>query len=115
MCLCRFFISYTLTPEVLPFLSTAYNRESEAYKTSKGVCFLGTHDDYRLSWRDHIHKVARSMARYVYALRTLADTVSQGAAFMAYHAYVHSRLRYGIVLWENSSEKCKIYAGDNLQ
>ncbi|KAL3270088.1 hypothetical protein HHI36_009146, partial [Cryptolaemus montrouzieri] len=69
------------------FLSTTYIRESEAYKTSKGVCFLGVHVDYRVSWRDHIDKVAGSMTRYVYALRTLADTVSQGATFMAYHAF----------------------------
>ncbi|KAL3273870.1 hypothetical protein HHI36_015296 [Cryptolaemus montrouzieri] len=39
------------------FLITTYTRESEVYKTSRGVCFLGVHVDYRLTCRDHIDKV----------------------------------------------------------
>ncbi|KAL3278381.1 hypothetical protein HHI36_013709 [Cryptolaemus montrouzieri] len=44
------------------------------------------------------------MARYVYALRTLSKLVNVSTAFTAYNAYIHSRLRYGIVIWGNSSD-----------
>lgn len=42
---------------------------------------------------------------FIYALRRIAKTVSIQAALVAYHGYVNSIFRYGIVLWGNCSDK----------
>lgn len=74
------------------------------FVSSDHVLFLGINIDKRLDWRFHINSLALNIARYSYALRVISENVCIEAALTAYHAYVHSRIRYGIIFWGNSSD-----------
>jgi hypothetical protein len=47
--------------------------------------------------------------RYVYALKRLRQTISTEAALTAYHGYVASTLRYGLIIWGNSVEVDRVF------
>lgn len=67
------------------------------------------HIDQNLNWISQIEHIATGLARYCYALRILTRTIGVDAALAAYHAYVQSRLRYGIIFWANSDESDRIF------
>lgn len=73
------------------------------------LLFLGLQLDARLDWKSHIDRLIQNMSSYCFALKTIAKNVSVEAAFMAYHAYMHSRIRYGIILWGNSTDAGRIF------
>jgi hypothetical protein len=64
--------------------------------------FLGLFIDKHLNWKYHIDSVCSKLARFVFALRRLKNSVSTQAALTAYHGYVSSTLNYGLLLWGNS-------------
>lgn len=39
-----------------------------------------------------------------YALKIVTSNIGIPAAINAYHAYVHSKIRYGVIFWGNSTE-----------
>lgn len=75
---------------------------------SSAVKFLGIHLDSRLDWKLHVEKLAKNMSQYCYALRVVAHFVNMGAALTAYHAYIQSRVRYGVIFWGNSTDADQI-------
>lgn len=87
-------------------VTTAF--EGNDFVSAENILFLGIHVDRRLDWRCHIDYLAKSMAKYCYALRVIADSVSEMAALSAYFAYIHSRMGYGIIFWGNSSDVNRI-------
>lgn len=54
------------------------------------------------NWRAHIDLLVKRLDRFVYALNRIRHVASQEAAVMAYHGYISSILRYGLILWGNS-------------
>lgn len=66
--------------------------------------FLGLMLDSHCEWKCHVDSVCTKINKFVYALRRVSQTVSLQAAKEAYHGYVDSTLRYGIVLWGNCTE-----------
>lgn len=73
-------------------------------RSTNSISFLGVHIDQRLDWKVHIDALVQSMARYCYAMKIIADNVGQREALITYHAYVHARMKYGIIIWGNSVE-----------
>lgn len=67
--------------------------------------FLGLYIDSKLNWKSHIEQVCKRLSQSSYALYRLRNTVSQPALLTAYHGYVASIIRYGIIFWGNSVEK----------
>lgn len=67
------------------------------------MSFLGLTIDSRLDWGEHTEKLCLCLARYNYALKILSVSVSRDVAMMAYHAFVQSRISYGIIFWGNTS------------
>lgn len=84
--------------------STALYYNGGELKSLESMRFLGVEVDKRLDWKAHIECLARSISRYCYALRVVSDNVSVEAAITAYHAYVQSRLRYGVIFWGDSPD-----------
>ena len=72
--------------------------------SSQCTSFLGITLDSNLFWKQHVATVAGKLAQFCYALRTLSGQADLQTCFLAYYAYVYSRLRYGIVIWGNSVE-----------
>lgn len=71
--------------------------------------FLGVILDSQLAWKPHIWDLASKLSSFVYALRTIANSVNCHTALTAYYAYIHSKIRYGIIFWGNSVEAPRIF------
>lgn len=71
--------------------------ETDEYK------FLGLVVDQHCNWKSHVHQVCSKLNRFVFALKRLRRTSSEKTALTAYHGYVESVLRYGLLLWGNST------------
>lgn len=77
--------------------------------TSSSISFLGIEIDSRLDWKKQIEKLSLNIAHYCYALRVLSNSIGKFAAINVYHAYIQSRLRYGIIFWATSTDSNKIF------
>jgi hypothetical protein len=64
--------------------------------------FLGLTLDTHCNWKDHVAGVCKKVNKFCYVLWRLKQTVSMKTALMAYHGYIESVLRYGILMWGNS-------------
>lgn len=79
-----------------------------AVESVENLSFLGVNIDRNLNWSSHVEKISPMIARYGYALRTIR-MIGLDAALTAYHAYVHSRIRYGIIFWGRSTEAQRVF------
>lgn len=77
--------------------------------TLNSVKFLGIQIDSRLDWRCHIETLASCLARYCYALKVISNMINAKTALTAYHSYIQSRIRYGIIFWANSPDAFRIF------
>lgn len=78
------------------------NYEGNKIELIDSTDFLGITLDQNLNWKQHIDTLCKKINKFVYALYKLRRTVSLETALKAYHGYVSSVLRYGIVIWGNS-------------
>lgn len=81
-------------------LSIAHNNISLVESTT--TKFLGIVLDTHLTWKKHVESVCEKINRFVYALYRVKNICDLRTALIAYHGYVCSTLRYGIVIWGNS-------------
>jgi exonuclease III len=96
--------------------------EGNEVTETKQVKFLGLYIDSDMKWQTHIDFVRKKILQFSYALRMLKKIVNQRAVIVAYHGFVASRLRYGIIFWGNAinidrlfiAQKCCIRAICNL-
>lgn len=70
---------------------------------SKNVKFLGIMMDDCLNWNSHCETLITKLNSISYLIRSLKSVMSKVQLISLYHAYVDSRLRYGICLWGNST------------
>lgn len=70
---------------------------------------LGFDIDTNLNWKAHIQKVTSKLSSFIYALRQLKKSTNQKTALTAYFAYAYSWLRYGIILWGNSTDAQNLF------
>lgn len=71
--------------------------------------FLGLNLDNKLTWKNQIDIVCNKLNRFSYALYNLKKIVNRSSALTAYHAYVTSTLRYGIIFWGNSTDRDLVF------
>lgn len=76
--------------------------EDKVIEKTDNITFLGIVIDEKCSWSNHINKVCEKLAKFAYALWRLSNLTTKQATLQAYHAYVGSVLRYGILVWGNS-------------
>lgn len=96
---------------------------------TKHTKFLGLYIDENMKWSKHIEHIIKKLNQFQYALHNLGKIASRETVLTAYHAYVSSTLRYGIMFWGNSSDRelvfkaqkkclravCKIKATDSCR
>lgn len=75
--------NHTTMPQILNVKYSCNNIDEVTYTT-----FLGIVIDNQLKWREHINAICNKLDRFVFALRHIKNTVSQEAAWCAYHGYV---------------------------
>lgn len=66
--------------------------------------FLGLYVDNQLNWKMHIEDVCKRINQSSFALRKLSKIVNRNSVITAYHGYVASILRYGLIFWGNSTD-----------
>lgn len=71
--------------------------------------FLGLDIDCNLNWKKHAEGLCLKVSQYSYALYMLAKVASTSTVVTAYHGYVASTLRYGIMFWGNSTERETVF------
>lgn len=67
------------------------------------ITFLGLHIDKEMKWKSHVSTVCNKLNKYSYVLRRLRNLVNQSTVLTAYHSFVASALRYGVIFWGNST------------
>jgi hypothetical protein len=95
------FLKFSLSRHAAPPLSLMIN--NTFIEESEGTNFLGIFLDRGLNWNLHVDKVCNEMSSGIFVLRRLAMYCNRTVLKNAYYALVHSRLRYGIVLWGAST------------
>lgn len=65
--------------------------------------FLGIWVDKYLNWHDHVDKLANRLSSACFMIRVVRECIGLNAAMSVYFAHFESILRYGILLWGNSS------------
>lgn len=71
--------------------------------------FLGVTVDKNLAWVHHVDNVRNKLNRYVHVLRRLRHISTIPTSLAAYHGYVVSSLRYGLIIWGNSTNIHKLF------
>jgi len=61
--------------------------------------FLGLMINSRLSWQTHIDQIVPKLNTAAYAIRSLKQVVNLETLKIAYFAFAHSILSYGIIFW----------------
>lgn len=85
------------------------NYKSEQLTSADSVPFLGTTLDSQLNWKKHIDNLTSKVSSFNYALRVIVTTIDTSAALTAYFAYVHSRIRYGVIFWGVSVDAVRVF------
>lgn len=89
-------------------MSFTYNRVA-LNPLNNNLKFLGILLDSHLSWQPHIESVSKRMAKGLYMLRRLKDTIDKDILLTIYFAQIQSIFSYGIVIWGSSSYCKKLF------
>lgn len=65
--------------------------------------FLGIQIDEKISWKTQLESICTKLNTYAYTLYMLSKDVDRESVLQAYHGYVASTLRYGIIFWGNAT------------
>lgn len=77
--------------------------EGQLIERVEKISFLGIILDQHVNWKAHCQMVCTKIDKYVFVLRRIVNISTLEAGKMAYHSYVCSNLRYGLILWGNST------------
>jgi hypothetical protein len=92
-----------------PTLTVTYNGKD--IDETNITRFLGLNLDSKLTWINQTESVCTKLNKFSYALYNLRKVVNTSTVFMAYHAYVTSTLKYGIMFWGNSTKRELVFRG----
>lgn len=65
---------------------------------------LGLDIDREINWKSHINKLKAKLSKFSYALREIKKTTDLKTALVTYYAYGYAWLKYGVILWGNSTD-----------
>lgn len=85
------------------------NYQGHVIETVNSTTFLGVQIDEKLSWKAHTEEVCARLSRYSYTLFKLSKLVDIEAVKTAYHGYVASTLRFGLIYWGNSTNREAVF------
>lgn len=65
---------------------------------------LGLNIDTQINWKSHIQKIRAKISKFSYALREIKKATDLKTALVTYYAYAYAWLKYGVILWGNSTD-----------
>jgi hypothetical protein len=89
--------------------SLKLNFKGNYIKKSSQTKFLGLIIDDTISWKTHIDTTMSKLNTACFAIRMIQPLMSTETLRMAYFAYVHSILSFGIIFWGNQPHSDKIF------
>lgn len=89
--------------DLKPVIDKLKIEEAQEYK------LLGLTIDTHLTWVTHVQTVKSKLSQFTYALAILKSNTHQEAALSAYYAYAYAWMRYGVLLWGNSTDAQDIF------
>ena len=66
--------------------------------------FLGVIVDSKLSWRNHIDTICKTISRNIGVISRLRSTLSQSSLLMLYSSLILPYLNYGLLVWGNTHQ-----------
>ena len=85
------------------------NYQGNYVKSSSHTKFWGLIIDDFLLWKGHIDQIMYKLNTACFAIWTIQAIMSQETLRMAYFAYIHSTIRYGITFGGNQPYSEKIF------
>jgi hypothetical protein len=70
--------------------------------------FLGLQLDNHINWKNRIEQMIPNLSTY-YAARLMVHISNINTLKSIYYTYLHSIIKYGIMVWGNSSKSRKIF------
>lgn len=67
--------------------------------------YLGVIIDSKLTWTSHVDQVCGKLSSGLYVIKKLKNTCNMDTARTAYFSLFESHLRYGLLVWGNSSSR----------
>lgn len=67
--------------------------------------YLGVTIDNKLTWTSHVDQLCGQLNTSLYALKRIKSSSDQETAKIAYYSLFESHIRYGLIVWGNSSAR----------
>ena len=77
--------------------------ETEQFK------FLGVQIDSKLSWKAHVQDLVQKLNTALFTIRIVSEVSDISTRKIAYFAYFHSLMTYGVIFWGNSSDSKRVF------
>jgi hypothetical protein len=101
------FMKFCTTNKKCDNLSIVYvDKTIEEVETTK---FLGLQVDNKLNWKTHIQYIIPKLSSACFAMRNITSLMKSETLKLAYLAYFHSIMSYGIIFWGNSTDNKKVF------
>ena len=71
--------------------------------------FFGVQIDNNLNWKCYTDQILPKLSTAGFVIRQLFYVLKLKTLRMAYFAYFHSVIRYGIIFWDNATNSCKVF------
>lgn len=81
----------------------------ESIEETDSIKFLGITLDKYCNWKKHIMNICSKLSGFVYAIKKLRTLSDKKTALIVYYGYVESILRYGLIIWGNSTDAHKAF------
>jgi len=83
-------------------------RDNTTIREVPDTKFLGVQIDNYLNWKCHIDWILLKLSMAGFVIRQLFYVLNLKTLRMAYFAYSHSIIRYGIIFWGTTTNSCKV-------
>ena len=83
----------------IPLSNVPITINKEPIERVSHIKCLGVIVDNNLSWAYHIKEITSKMAKSTYQLARMKNFIDQRCRKTFYHAYIHNKLEYGILLF----------------
>lgn len=94
---------YAITPS--PIVPLTIN--DTQIKLVVNTKYLGLHIDENLSWKHHIHTLAKEISRPIGIIHKLKYRLKKPTLKLVYHSLIHSKLSYMINVWGSAKKYVK--------
>lgn len=101
--------SLKLNEDKTQSLTFSLRHRDPAEQNETGIKFLGVYLDPALTWEQHINNLTTKLAKNIYFLRNLVNTVSLNFLLTAYYGSFHANMTYAILNWGHSAHASKIF------